>query len=129
MPGTYLVDEEGNPINSINPLSTTFNIDHTFHDAATSTGNGTALTVGSLKTLTIEIYGTSASRTITFYGKGTSGTLRALMGVNLSSLTTGINTTGTGEIWQFEVTGLEYVVMDLTAVAGGNVTVKGRAVS
>ncbi|HOM03511.1 MAG TPA: hypothetical protein PLH43_11915, partial [Acetivibrio sp.] len=43
---------------------------HTFHNAATSTGNGTEFTVGNMKTLTIEIYGTSTSRTIEFYGKG-----------------------------------------------------------
>jgi hypothetical protein len=51
------------------------------------------------------------------------------MGVRLSDLATGINTTGTAEYWQFDVTGVYQVVMDLTAVAGGNVSVKGRAVA
>ncbi len=100
-----------------------------FQDASTSAGNGTSFEVGVYKTLTIEIYGTSSTRTVTFYGKGTSGTLRALMGVRMSDFSTAVSTTGTGEIWQFDTTGLEYVVMDLTAVSGGNVSVKGRAVS
>jgi hypothetical protein len=102
-----------------------------FQDAATSSGNGSSFTVDNYKTLTVEIYGSVANtaRTVTFYGKGASGTLRALKGVNISTFTTGTNTTGTGEIWQFDITGLEYVVMDLTAITGGSVTVKGKAVA
>jgi hypothetical protein len=100
-----------------------------FQDTATTTGNGTAFEVGAYKTLTIEIYGTSSSRTVTFYGKSESGTLRAITGIKLSDFTTATSTTGTGELWQFDITGLKYVVIDLTAVAGGNVSVKGRAVS
>ena len=50
------------------------------------------------------------------------------MGVKLSDFTTASSTTGTGaaEIWQVDVTGLEKFFTDLTAVAGGNVTIKGR---
>jgi hypothetical protein len=51
------------------------------------------------------------------------------MGIKVSDLSTGVSTTGTGEVWQFDVTGLEEVIMDLTAVSGGNVSVKGRAVA
>jgi len=102
---------------------------HTFHNAATSIGNGTEFTVGNMKTLTIEIYGTSTSRTIEFYGKGDSGTLRSLKGINLSTFESATSTTGTGEIWQFDITGLVGVIIKLAAVSGGNVTVKGRAVS
>jgi hypothetical protein len=100
-----------------------------FHDAVTVAGNGASFEVGSYKTLTVEIYGTSTTRTVTFYGKGPSGTLIALMGIKVSDLSTGVSTTGTGEVWQFDVTGLEEVIMDLTAVSGGNVSVKGRAVA
>jgi hypothetical protein len=100
-----------------------------FHSAATEAADGAIFEVDDNKTLTIEIYGTSASRTVAFMGRGTAGADRALMGVNLSSLSTAISTTGTGEIWQFDVTGLTSVLMKLTAVAGGNVSVKGRAVA
>jgi hypothetical protein len=103
--------------------------DVTFHSAATQAANGTAVLVGGYKTLTVEIYGTSATRTVTFYGRSASGTIRAISGIKLSDLTLTASTTGTAELWQFDVTGLEYVLMDLTAVNGGNVTVKGRLIA
>ena len=101
----------------------------TFHDAATVAADGNIFTVDGQKTLTVEIYGTSTSRTIAFIGRGESGTDRAIMGVRLSDLSTATSTTGTGELWQFDITGLVSVFMDLQAVAGGNVTIKGRAVA
>lgn len=101
----------------------------TFHDAATVAANGATFTVGAYKELAIEIYGTSTSRTVTFYGKGPSGTLRALQGMRLSDLSLANGTANTGELWYFQITGLTEVVIDLTAVAGGNVSVKGKAVA
>ena len=103
--------------------------DLVFHDEATTTGNGTTYFVGASKTLTVEIYGTSTSRTISFYAISESGTIRPMMGVRMSDFATATSTTTTGEIWQFDITGLDSVMMDLTAVAGGNVSVKGRAVA
>ena len=103
--------------------------EHTFHNEATSTGNGTALTVGNKKTLTIEIYGTSSTRLIKFYSKAASGDLRPLMGINISTYEMATQTTGTGEVWQFDITGLDSVIIDIAAITGGNVTIKGRAVS
>ena len=102
---------------------------HTFHDVATSTSNGKALNVKAFKTLRVKITGTSSSRTVTFYARDIDGNLTALMGVRMSDFSTATSTTGTGEYWQFDVTGIEAVVMDLTAVSGGNVTVKGKAVA
>ena len=103
--------------------------DVTFHDAAVVGAGGTILTVGGNKTLTVEIYGTSTSRTVAFKARGPSGADVALMGVNLTTNASAISTTGTGEFWQFDITGLTSVLMDLTAVAGGNVSVKGKAVA
>jgi len=103
--------------------------DVTFHDAATVAADGTAFTVLGYKTLTVEITRTAGTSTIAFIGEGPSGANIALMGVNLSTLATATSTTGTGEIWQFDVTGLTSVFMDLQAVAGGNVSVKGKAVA
>lgn len=107
--------------------NTTFPI--TFHDASTSMGNGNVFYNTGCKTLTIEIYGTSSTRTVTFYCKCFSGTSRAIQGVKISDFSTGVNTTGTGEVWQFDITGIDQIIMDLTAVSGGNVTIKGRAVA
>ena len=106
--------------------------DITFHDAATVAADGTVFTVGGYKTLTIEIYGTSTSKTLAFMGVGPGGTAHAIMGVKLDTLataTTSVGTVVTPEFWQFDITGLTSVIMDLTAIANGNVTVKGKAVA
>jgi hypothetical protein len=105
-----------------------------FHDAATVAANGTALKCGAFRSLTVEIdsAGGNSARTVTFYGKGPSGTLRALPGCKMTgdtNFTMALSTTGTGEIWQFDITGLEHVIMDLTSITGGNVSVKGKAVA
>ncbi|WP_144561583.1 hypothetical protein [Bacillus mycoides] len=100
-----------------------------FHDGVTNTGVGASFPVEAFKTLTIETYGTSTSREIKFYGIGTSGTKRPITGVNLLDLSMATNTKGTGELWQFEIVGLESIVMELVSVSGGNVTVKGKAVA
>lgn len=103
--------------------------DVTFHDAATAAADGTAFTVEGYKTLTVEITRTAGTSTVAFMAEGPSGADIPLMGVNLSTLATAISTTGTGELWQFDITGLTKVFMDLTAVATGPVTVKGKAVA
>ena len=101
----------------------------TFHDAATVAARGTVLTVGGLKALFVEISGTSASRTIAFEGAGASATYSAITGVRLADLAVATFTITSAEIWQFDVSGLVTVSMNLTAVAGGNVTITGRAVA
>jgi hypothetical protein len=106
--------------------------DVTFHNAITTAADGTALTVGGLKTLTVYISGTSTSRTIEFKGLppgAVAGDYRPIMGVRMSDFATAISTTSNNEIWQFDITGLQEVIMDCSAVTGGNLTVKGRAVS
>lgn len=104
-------------------------VDATFHTTATVAANGTPISVDGFKSLTIEIYGTSTTRTVTFYGKSKSGILRAIQGCRVSDFTMATSTTGNNEIWQFDITGLDYVIMDLTAVAGGNVSIAGRMIA
>jgi len=104
--------------------------DVVFHDEATVASNGDPLLVGAYKTLTIEIFGTSTGRTVSFYSKGPSGALVPLLGTRISAapVLMAVSTTGTGETWQFDITGLENVIMDLTAITDNNVSIKGRAV-
>ena len=117
-------------VSNTNPVPTCNNyVDIVFHNAASTPVNGTALTVGSYKTLTVEIYGTSSSRTVTFIGISKSGTGRAIQGINLATFSLATSTTGTGEFWQFDITGLDSVLLVLTAVSGGNVTISGRAIA
>jgi len=104
-------------------------IDVTLQDAATTAGNGTPFTVGAYKTLTIEINGTSTSRTVVFEGASTSGTYYPIQGVKLSDLSMATQTTGNGEVWTFEVTGLNTFRARISAVGGGSVTIKGKAVA
>lgn len=114
-------------IDAIPVRTDTINV--TLQEIATSTGNGTAFAVEAFKTLTIEISGTSTSRTIHFEGSSVGGTYYPIMGARLSDLETNIQTTGTGEVWQFNITGLVNFRVRLSAVDGGNVSVKGRAVA
>ena len=127
-----LIDNNLDSISSSNPLYVSVagskTEDITFHDAATVAADGTVFTVEGYKTITLEIYGTSANRTIAFIGRGASGSDCAVMGVNLSDLSTGTSTTGTGELWQFDVTGLTSFFVDLQTISGGNVSIKGKAV-
>lgn len=108
-------------------------LDHKFHDESTAAKNGAFLDVKYFKTLTVEIFSSVANsaRTITFYSKGPSGVLKALAGIKISvaPLTTAVSTTGTAETWQFDITGLQKVYMDLTSITDGTVSVTGRAVS
>lgn len=100
-----------------------------FHAAATVAAVGLVFPVENYRILTIEISGTSTSRSIEFIGRGISGANRPLMGVRLSDFAIATNTVATGEIWQFDITGLSSVLMNLTVVAGGSVTVQGRVVA
>lgn len=103
----------------------------TFHKGSSEAQNGEILKVDYWKSLTIEILGSSANtaRTVSFYRKSRDGTLRAIMGVRTSDFTTAISTTGVNEEWQFDLTGGYEIVMDLTAITGGVVSVIGTVVS
>jgi len=101
--------------------------DVTLLDAQTATKTVT-LDVKTFNTLVIEVYGTAASRQLNFLCKSASDVNRAIQGVRLSDYAMATSTTTNNEIWSFDVTGLDSFVLDLTAVTGGNVSVKGKAV-
>ena len=103
----------------------------TLQDAADATGNGTAIYMGNADTFKItEISGTSTSRTLVFEVCGTeSGTYSAITGIRLSDLSTGTQTTSEDEIWQFDGLAGLWFRARLSAIAGGNVTVNGKAVA
>lgn len=101
----------------------------TLQNVATATGVGSPYALQNEKTILIEIYGTATSSTVSFEGIGASGTNHQIMGVRLSDLATAVSTVGLGEYWQFDVTGLVSFQANITAIAGGNVTVKGKAVA
>ena len=101
----------------------------TLQNNATANGNGTPFTVGSYKTLTVEVTGTSASRTVVFEAQSTSGAWYPIQGVKLQDFSMATQTTGNGEVWQFDITGLAAFRARVSAIAGGNVSVRGKAVT
>lgn len=103
--------------------------DVTLQNAATAAGNGTPFVVEGFKTLTIEIIGTSTSRTIFFEAASVSNISLPIQGVKLLDMSVGSSTTGNNELWQFDVTGLVSFRARLSSVAGGNVSIKGKAVA
>lgn len=101
-----------------------------FHDAATKVGQGNIMDVASHKTLSVTIYGTATARTVKFYTVSCSNELVPILGFNVSNADLVDNTVGTTtEIWQFDVTALSNIVMGISAISGGNLTVKGLVVA
>jgi len=104
-----------------------------FQNAVTVAGEGEHLTLSGQDKVIVTIpTGTSTSRTIVF--KATSSEVVAYMlGSKVESsgsITLAVSTTGQSEVW--EITGLsgyDDFFCEITAIAGGNVTVKGRLVA
>jgi hypothetical protein len=103
----------------------------TLQNAATATGNGTAIYMGAADTFKItEISGTSTSRTIVFeVSNAENGTYSAVQGVRLSDLVMASQTSNNSEVWQIDGLAGLWFRARVSAVAGGNVTVKGKAVA
>ncbi len=103
--------------------------DIVFQSAVSAIGDGTPLTVSGVKNLTISITGTSTSRTIIFEEGDIDGNYTIIKGARRADLTLATQTTTTAEVWQFEVVGAHTFRTRISAIAGGTVTVKGKAVS
>ena len=106
--------------------SNTANI--TLANAVTAIGVQPAQNVGGNKTMVIEVYGTATSFAVTIQGAGPSGTPYALTATNLTGMTTTQSITTAG-LYQFDVTGIKSVDVNVTAVSGGSVTVAGELVA
>ena len=63
------------------------------------------------------------------HGKSASETKRFILGVNLFDLRMCTSTTARDQIWSFEVTGLESIIMEVVSVSGGNVMNKNKVVA
>lgn len=100
-----------------------------FHDSSTSESNGNIYTINNnANSITFEITGTSASRTLLFEGESISGTYYPINCVNLVTLAVATQTTGNNELWQVDLTGLIGFRIRISSVSGGYVTIKGRVV-
>lgn len=103
--------------------------DITLQTPTTSPGNGTEFDVGAFRDLTIEIYGSSTNRTIVFEAAGPSGVFKPIPGFRTLDFEMATQTTGNNESWSFDITGQKKFRAKITAVVGGNVTIKGTAVA
>ena len=106
---------------------TTFTVKkHTFHSAAGTTGNGTALTVAGLSTLGIQIEGITTA-TLTFQGTIDGSTWYSVQAMNVADGSVATTATADG-LFVVSVAGLDQFRVALAWTAG-SVTVTGRAVS
>jgi hypothetical protein len=101
---------------------------HTFHDAATVAADGTDMDVAGLATVSVQISGTSTSRTVLFKSSVDNTNFLDIMGMDIATLSPSVSTTDTGKIFMFDVRGISKLRMDISAVAGGNITIKGLGI-
>lgn len=125
--GRLKVQTEGLNISSLDTQAKTMDV--VFHDKTETVGEGTPFTVGSFKTLLIEVYGTAETSELIFWGKSLSGTKRALRGQKVDDGTFATSTKGKSEAWSFDITGFKEIVMELKSLTNGNFSVRGTAVS
>lgn len=107
------------------PISTTH------HSTATATANGTVADLGGKKKiLVLQIEGSPTSSTIDFLSSQDGTNYRDIKGVRLSDSSTSTSTTTTGEIWQFDVIGIDKFMADLSAITAGDgsITVTSTAI-
>jgi hypothetical protein len=100
-----------------------------FHSGISSPAEGTTFIVNRNDTVCVEISGTATSSTVQFKGLAPSGAYYSIMGVNLSDLSVATSTTGKGQLWQFDTTGIVGIQMNISAIDGGNLTVVGKVVN
>lgn len=99
------------------------------HEKTSSPGEGLALYLGVAKNVNIKIAGTSTSRKLLFEVAGFDGEYEPIQGYRPKDGIMASETTENGESWQFDVTGFIYFRVRVESIAGGYVTIKGRAVS
>ena len=104
------------------------NSTHVFHNASTSTGNGTDYELnGEWGTLLIGITGSATSRTLSFQARSLSTDYVGISGTNITTLTNSTGTSSTSsEYYEFDVQNIHSFRVNLSAISG-EVTVKGKA--
>jgi phosphomannomutase len=93
-------------------------LNYTLHNAATEAADGTVIKTAGYSTLTVYVTRSAGTSTVKFWGSEDEAktTPIALMAVNVSTNAVAVSTTGTGEAWQIDVTGIPYFYAELDAV-------------
>ncbi|MFT3655044.1 hypothetical protein DALLNEIH_01464 [Bacillus sp. B01(2024)] len=100
-----------------------------FHEDATEAGEGVIFSAGAWKKLLVEITGTAESGHVAFWGRSISGKNVPIRGIRSDDGTSAAGTSGTGEVWLFDIAGFKEIVMEIKSISGGSLSVKGTAFS
>ncbi|WP_376700746.1 phage portal protein [Bacillus sp. A1] len=100
-----------------------------FHENAAEAGEGSIFSAGAWKKLLVEITGTAESGHIAFWGRSISGRNVPIRGIRSEDGTSAAGTSGTDEVWSFDIAGFKEIVMEIKSISGGSLSVKGTAFS
>jgi hypothetical protein len=96
-----------------------------FHDTVIATGNGLTHDVIGYKNLTISCKGTNTSRTIEVHGIDFNGVDNIITGYTVTDSASKATLTSNDLSVSYTVDGMISVYVKITALAGGNATIKG----
>lgn len=100
-----------------------------FHENAAEAGEGSIFSAGAWKKLLVEITGTAESGHVAFWGRSISGKNVPIRGIRSDDGTSAAGTSGTDEVWSFDIAGFKEIVMEIKSISGGSLSVKGTAFS
>ncbi|MFA1792506.1 phage portal protein [Bacillus velezensis] len=100
-----------------------------FHENAAEAGEGSIFSAGAWKKLLVEITGTAESGHVAFWGRSISGKNVPIRGIRSDDGTSAAGTSGTEEVWSFDIAGFKEIVMEIESISGGSLSVKGTAFS
>ncbi|MEC3676386.1 phage portal protein [Bacillus velezensis] len=100
-----------------------------FHENAAEAGEGSIFSAGAWKKLLVEITGTAESGRVAFWGRSISGKNVPIRGIRSDDGTSAAGTSGTEEVWSFDIAGFKEIVMEIKSISGGSLSVKGTAFS
>jgi len=104
-----------------------FAVNHTFQSAAVANANGTALGVGGLPAVGVQVEGITTA-TVTFEGTIDGSTWYAIQAVTLTNGTIATSTAADG-LFMVPVTGLDQFRCRISGYSAGTITVSGKAVT
>ncbi|MCC8304052.1 phage portal protein [Bacillus sp. ICE1] len=100
-----------------------------FHENAAEAGEGSIFSAGAWKKLLVEITGTAESGHVAFWGRSISGKNVPIRGIRSDDGTSAAGTSGTEEVWSFDIAGFKEIVMEIKSISGGSLSIKGTAFS
>ncbi|MEC3657415.1 phage portal protein [Bacillus velezensis] len=100
-----------------------------FHENAAEAGVGSIFSAGAWKKLLVEITGTAESGHVAFWGRSISGKNVPIRGIRSDDGTSAAGTSGTEEVWSFDIAGFKEILMEIKSISGGSLSVKGTAFS